>query len=68
MHPNFLAFLFREAGFVEVERVDRSPVPADESLELMPGDDEATKRLNVNFERINALLFGPQDYAIVATR
>jgi SAM-dependent methyltransferase len=68
VHPDFLAFLCREAGFAEVERIDRSPVPTNESLELLPGDDEATKRLNVNFERINALLFAPQDYAIVATR
>jgi hypothetical protein len=51
-----------------VERVDRSPVPADESLELLPGDDELSKRLNANFDRINGLLFAPQDYAIVATR
>ena len=68
VHPNYLRFLFAEAGFAEVERVDRSPVPSDESLELLPGDDELVKRLNANFDRINALLFGPQDYAIVATR
>ena len=68
VHPSYLGFLFTEAGFATVERVDRSPVPADESLELMPGDDELSKRLNANFERINGLLFGPQDYAIVATR
>jgi 2-polyprenyl-3-methyl-5-hydroxy-6-metoxy-1,4-benzoquinol methylase len=68
VHPTYLGFLFAEAGFANVERVDRSPVPADDSLELMPGDDETSKRLNANFERINSLLFGPQDYAIVATR
>jgi 2-polyprenyl-3-methyl-5-hydroxy-6-metoxy-1,4-benzoquinol methylase len=68
VHPNYLRFLFAEAGFATVEQVDRSPVPADESLELMPGDDEVSKRLNANFERINSLLFGPQDYAVVATR
>jgi 2-polyprenyl-3-methyl-5-hydroxy-6-metoxy-1,4-benzoquinol methylase len=68
VHPSFLGFLFAEAGFATVERIDRSPVPADESLELMPGEDEISKRLNANFDRINALLFGPQDYAIVATR
>ena len=68
VHPNYLGFLFSEAGFATVERVDRSPVPADESLEPMPGDDELSKRLNANFDRINGLLFGPQDYAIVATR
>jgi 2-polyprenyl-3-methyl-5-hydroxy-6-metoxy-1,4-benzoquinol methylase len=68
VHPQYLGFLFGEAGFATVERVDRSPVPADESLELIPGDDELSKRLNANFDRINGLLFGPQDYAIVATR
>jgi 2-polyprenyl-3-methyl-5-hydroxy-6-metoxy-1,4-benzoquinol methylase len=68
VHPHYLRFLFAEAGFASVERVDRSPVPEDESLELLPGDDEMSKRLNANFERINALLYGPQDYAIVATR
>jgi 2-polyprenyl-3-methyl-5-hydroxy-6-metoxy-1,4-benzoquinol methylase len=68
VHPNYLGFLFAEAGFATVERVDRSAVPEEESLELVPGDDELSKRLNANFERINTLLYGPQDYAIVATR
>jgi 2-polyprenyl-3-methyl-5-hydroxy-6-metoxy-1,4-benzoquinol methylase len=68
VHPAFLRFLFAEAGFATVELVERSPVPDDERLELLPGDDELVKRLNVNFERINGLLFGPQDYAVVATR
>jgi hypothetical protein len=43
-------------------------VPADEALEMIPGDDELAKRLNANFERINSLVFGPQDYVILATR
>jgi len=68
VHPTFLGFLFAEAGFASVERIDRSPVGSDDSLELLPGDDEVTKRLNANFERINGLLYGPQDYAILATR
>jgi O-antigen chain-terminating methyltransferase len=68
VHPNFLRFLFAEAGFSVVERVDRGPVPANETLEMLPGDDEQTKLLNVNFERVNVLLFAPQDYAIIATR
>jgi 2-polyprenyl-3-methyl-5-hydroxy-6-metoxy-1,4-benzoquinol methylase len=68
VHPTYLGFLFSAAGFAQVERVDRSPVPDGERLEPIPGDDELTKRLNANFERINGLLFGPQDYAIVATR
>jgi 2-polyprenyl-3-methyl-5-hydroxy-6-metoxy-1,4-benzoquinol methylase len=68
VHPNYLGFLFAEAGFADVGRVDRSPVDAGESMEMLPGDDPVTERLNSNFERLNALVFGPQDYAIVATR
>ena len=68
IHPGFLRFLFNEAGFTSIDRVDRSPVDPGESLEMLSGDDETAKRLNANFERLNSLLFGPQDYAIVATR
>jgi 2-polyprenyl-3-methyl-5-hydroxy-6-metoxy-1,4-benzoquinol methylase len=68
VHPAFLMFLFQEAGFVAIRREDRSPVPDNEALELLPGDDELTKRLNANFERLNALVFGAQDYALIATR
>lgn len=68
VHPAFLEFLLGEAGFTELFRQDRSPVPSDESLELLPGDDELTKRVNANFERVNALLFAPQDYAYLAVR
>jgi SAM-dependent methyltransferase len=68
VHPDFLEFLFGEAGFSVVRREYRTPVRESDALELLPGDDEVTKRLNANFERINALVFGPQDYAIIATR
>ena len=68
VHPDYLEFLFGEAGFTDLRREYRSPVAADEALELLPGDDEVTKLLNANFERINDLLFGPQDYAFIATR
>lgn len=64
VHPAFLAFLFREAGFAAVERVDRSVLPADERLAPVGGDPA----VSANFARIDELLYGPQDYAIVATR
>ncbi|HET9443078.1 MAG TPA: methyltransferase domain-containing protein [Acidimicrobiales bacterium] len=56
VHPAYLEFLFREAGFAEVEVHWRTPVPEDEAL-TGPG-----------VERLNDLLFAPQDYALVATR
>jgi 2-polyprenyl-3-methyl-5-hydroxy-6-metoxy-1,4-benzoquinol methylase len=66
--PAFLAFLFREAGFSDLRIVLRSPVADDERLTLLPGDDDATRRINENFEHLNSIVFGPQDYALIALR
>jgi 2-polyprenyl-3-methyl-5-hydroxy-6-metoxy-1,4-benzoquinol methylase len=68
VHPGLLSFLFRQAGFASVETLERSPVADEDRLELFVGDDDATRVLNANFEKLNALLYGPQDYAILATR
>src|SRR5262249_20116600 len=66
--PQFLQFLFAEAGFASV-RVDwRTPLRDDERLAMLPGDDELTRRLNENFTKLNDIVFAPQDYALVATR
>jgi O-antigen chain-terminating methyltransferase len=68
VHPGFLEFLFREAEFSRLAIEYRSPVSDDERLVPLPGDDAQTALLNRNFERIGALLFGAQDYAVIATR
>jgi SAM-dependent methyltransferase len=64
VHPAYLSFLFSEADFSGVQIEWRSPPPADEVLEVPGGDPVATK----NAERLNALLFAPQDFAVIATR
>lgn len=58
VHPAFLAFLFEAAGFREVGIDWRSPPPEDEVL-----DGEGR-----DIERLNTLLFAPQDFAVIATR
>jgi 2-polyprenyl-3-methyl-5-hydroxy-6-metoxy-1,4-benzoquinol methylase len=68
VHRGLLEFLFTEAGFQKLEVDWRSPVPADERLVPVPGDDEQARAINENFERIDRLLFGAQDYALIATR
>lgn len=68
VHPGYLEFLFREAGFSEVELDWRNPPRDWEQLEELPGDDPATVQMNTNITNLNALLFAPQDYAIIATR
>ena len=49
VHPAYLEFLFREAGFAEVEIDWRNPPPDTDQLLELVGDDESTRELNENF-------------------
>ena len=68
VHPAYLAFLFREAGFAKVDIEWRSPPPAEDVLESAPGDEPGAVLYNANVRRLNELLFAPQDYLIAAVR
>jgi len=54
--PELLRFLAEAAGFVDGRIELLAPVPAGESLEESTGNDA----------KLNRLLFGPQDYALIA--
>jgi hypothetical protein len=62
VHPAYLLFLFKEAGFTDVDIEWRSPPPQDD---LLQPPESGTSDDNV--ERLNRILFAPQDYAIIAT-
>jgi 2-polyprenyl-3-methyl-5-hydroxy-6-metoxy-1,4-benzoquinol methylase len=69
IHPLYLTFLCQEAGFASVDVEYRSHPPADEQLARVEGDDGAlVDGVNRTIDRLNELLFGPQDYAVLATR
>ena len=55
MPPEALQFLAESAGFTDVRIEYRAPLPASQRLEQR---DE-------NERKLNDLLFGPQDYAVV---
>lgn len=63
VHPAWLVFLFREAGFAEVAIDWRSPPPEADTLQ--PVGDAGH---DANVARLNQLLFAAQDYAVIATR
>ena len=63
IHPTYLTFLFEQSGFSGIE-IDWRSVPSDEESMVAVGDPP----LDLNFDRLNRLLFAPQDYAIIATR
>jgi SAM-dependent methyltransferase len=63
IHPDTLAFLAESAGFPHVEICRLSPVPEDERLPAPGGGgmDDVVRQLN-------ELLYGYQDYAVVARK
>jgi len=69
IHPLYLSFLCQEAGFTSVEVQYRSQPPVDEQLPPVDGGDALlVDGVNRTIARLNELLFGPQDYAVLATR
>jgi O-antigen chain-terminating methyltransferase len=71
LHPETLRFLAAAAGFSDARIELRSPVSEDVKLQLVPTAGLAppvVKALNENVARLNALLFAPVDYALVARR
>jgi O-antigen chain-terminating methyltransferase len=71
LHPETLRFLAAAAGFTDVRIQMRNPVPEDVRLRLLPGSGlppPVIKVLNENVARLNALLFAPLDYALIARR
>jgi SAM-dependent methyltransferase len=69
VHPDTLAFLCESAGFSEATIRRLSPVPDSEQLPSpAPGEDALSGHVGRVVERLNALLYGFQDYAVIARR
>ena len=68
LHPSLFTFLCEGAGFRSARLEFYSPAEAYQ-LPLIDDPDAPawTESVNVAFERLNQVLFGPQDYAIFAT-
>lgn len=64
VHPAYLDFLCKEAGFETIEMEWRAPPDPHDALEVPAGEGAVA----TNFEKLSALVYGPQDYAIIATR
>ncbi len=68
--PETLVMLARQAGFRSTEVRLLNPPPDEERLRLvsLPADtafDDARFALEANVARLNEIVFGPQDYALV---
>jgi len=74
IHPETLKFLANYANFREVETIFFSPIPDEMRLKKtnIEGIEGEFRRLkeayDQNIDKLNTILYGPQDYAIVAKK
>ena len=69
VHPDTLAFICDSTGFSDVRIQRMSPVPDAERLPApAPTEGPLAEHLDRVVQRLNALLYGFQDYAVVARR
>jgi O-antigen chain-terminating methyltransferase len=71
LHPDTLSFLAAAAGFSDVRVELRSPVDETDCLQPVPTEglpERTAATLNENITRLNALLYGPREYLLVARR
>lgn len=69
IHPEALRFIWRWLGLSGVEVLYLSEIPADGKLELVVDDGQnLTGAFNRNIMRLNQLLYGPQDYAVLGRK
>jgi O-antigen chain-terminating methyltransferase len=71
LHPETLSFLAAACGFSDVRVELRTPVDPAARLQPVPPDGlppRTAEALNENIARLNALLYGPQEYALLARR
>lgn len=68
LHPSLLVFLCERAGFRDVQLRFYSPA-TDYQLPLLQGGDLPpwADQVNTAFTRLNDVLFGPQEYTVIAT-
>jgi hypothetical protein len=73
LHPLTLQWLAERSSFSEI-KIIYSAIPGPE-IRLQPlaltgqgPTDNLVRQVNENFHRIDKLLFGPQDFALVARR
>ena len=68
VHPQMLKFLLENAGFKDVEFIFSGEFDESTKLEKIDANAESEYLYNRNIDKLNELLFAPQDYAAVAKK
>ena len=74
VHPETLKFLINAAGFREQRIEFIAPVPDDarlKKIEIGTKKDESCEGIEIynhNFDMLNSIIYGPQDYALIGKK
>jgi len=68
VHPEGARFLWEATGFREVRIIPVNPYPPEARLRPVESRLPGAKTLNENFDRLNELLYAPQDFAVVGIK
>ena len=71
IHPEAMKFLFESAGFQNLQVKFSSPVEPSMRIPPLSGiaaDAQVTEEFNRGIERLNELLYGFQDYAVIGRK
>jgi O-antigen chain-terminating methyltransferase len=69
IHPETLEFMVNACGFRKTKIIYTSPVPAVQRLKLFPEpQNEAQEIFNHNMQKLNQLLYAPQEFAVYAIK
>ena len=68
VHPIALQFLAEALGFIDTQIKFLSPYTDELRLQLLDNNSPDFKKLNENLTRLNEILFGYQDYALICSK
>lgn len=68
LHPFTLSYIAEKAGYDGVHVEYLSPCPDQDKMAMLPEDTEMAKGYNANMRKLNSLLFGEQDFALVTRK
>ncbi len=68
IHPEAAGFLLESTGFKEVSVLPVNPVPENLKLKPVGRMVSGSREINANLTRLNELIFGFQDYAVIGRR
>lgn len=68
LHPEALKFILESIGFRDIEFIFSGEFDENEKLQKIDGKTDADRIYNSNLDKLNELLFAPQDYAVIAKK